>query len=483
MHRFSVPSSWLNKSGKSFSGGCKVTFIGREQKTPKSLKIPNEQKKELAAGSPVVSWTTTAGSHWCLQAKIVESGSHYGFFSPSPFAMARDLVGGVIRQILSTSQQYISLEYVGDDEEEWKGACVGIEMAHYNFKNYWPMLKPETQKISVKSTIKNYKDLVKQAAVLGEAVNMARYLVDLPANILNPKTYADFCKSHFSKTAKTKVTVWDEARLRKEGMGLHIAVGQGALHGPRLVHIQYRGAAPKEKAIAIVGKGITFDSGGLDIKPSSGMRLMKKDMGGSASVIGLAHYIVSTKAKINCDFYVALAENAVSKDSFRPGDILVSRSGHTVEIHNTDAEGRLVLGDALSVAREQQPKMIIDIATLTGAIKVGLGAGTPGLFSNDDNLAETLLRSGQAMGDGSWRMPLVPEEKAKLKSDIADMVNSVDGFGGAITAAWFLNAFTGGIPWAHFDIYAWKDKGSGVYQHSGGSGQMVQAISHFLDHL
>ena len=170
----------------------------------------------------------------------------------------------------------------------------------------------------------------------------------------------------------------------------------------------------------------------------------------------------------------------MSKESFRPGDVLQARNGMTVEIHNTDAEGRLVMADSITLAKENKPQCIIDLSTLTGAIKFGLGSQTPGLFSNSDNLAEALLKSGQKRGDVSWRMPLVPDEKARLRSDVADVVNCTSGFGGAVTAALFLEMFTGGVPWAHYDIYAWTESARGPYAASGGTGQIVQSMAYFL---
>ena len=213
------------------------------------------------------------------------------------------------------------------------------------------------------------------------------------------------------------------------------------------------------------------------------MRLMKKDMGGSACLMGLAHWLIFSKVQLNCDFYFALAENSVAGNSFRPSDVLTARNGKTVEIHNTDAEGRLVMADSLALAAESKPQFIIDVSTLTGAVKVGLGSQLAGCFSNDDQLAETLLQSGKDRGDLFWRMPLIPEERSRLRSDFADMVNCTDGFGGAITAALFLEAFVDDIPWVHFDIYAWQDRPSGPFSHKGGSGQMVQALSGFLELL
>jgi leucyl aminopeptidase len=287
-------------------------------------------------------------------------------------------------------------------------------------------------------------------------------------------------------------------------MGLHLAVGQGALHGPRMIHLKYRpkktsssklassksaasksvGGKSNSKPIAFVGKGITFDSGGLDIKPSSGMRLMKKDMGGAAAVLGVALWAELSQINLDLDFYIGLAENAVDQKSFRPSDVVTARNGMSVEIHNTDAEGRLVLADLLDVAVTKagvdEPEIVIDVATLTGAIKVALGADLAGLFSNSDQLSDEIQSAGQKAGDLNWRMPLYLKYTHGMSSSFADIVNAIDGFGGAITAALFLEKFVRNKPWAHLDIYAWNDKNSGSLSFSGGNGQAVQCLVQFL---
>jgi leucyl aminopeptidase len=252
------------------------------------------------------------------------------------------------------------------------------------------------------------------------------------------------------------------------------------------VHLRYRPAKKsKRKPLAFVGKGITFDTGGLDIKPSSGMRLMKKDMGGAASVIATALWVAESAYEHPCDFYLALAENAVDAEAFRPSDVFTARNGLRVEIDNTDAEGRLVLADGLDVAVTQkgadEPECVIDVATLTGAIKVGLGAEIAGLFSNDDELANALTRAGHRAGDLNWRMPLYDKYFASLSSPFADFKNSGEGFGGAITAALFLQKFVRAKKWAHLDVCAWTDKAQGALQATGGSGQPVQCLIEFLE--
>ncbi len=477
---------WLVNAQKSGSPGKGAThrmmLVGRDQKVPAAFikSAPSSVKQEIRSKNSVVSWKTSNATLWLVQCKTVDPHDHYGLFVPSPYAMARDLVGTCFRQILKDKPKNFSLEYIGESEEEFQGGCVGLELAQYRFKDVWPKKKAPQIKVSLKSKLKNQKQWMQSAATLGEATNLARFLVDLPPNLLQPKDYAMALKGLFTGRKGVKVDIWNKARLEKEGMGLHIAVGQGSVQEPHMVHIRYRGAG-KDKPVAFVGKGITFDTGGVDIKPAAGMRLMKKDMGGSASVAGIAYWVVHSGAKINCDFYFSIAENSVSKESFRPGDVLTARNGKTVEIHNTDAEGRLVMADSLTVASEQKPKYLIDIATLTGAIKYGLGSDTPGLFSNRDNLAECLLRSGQRRGDVCWRMPLVPEERSRLRSDVADIVNCTNGYGGAITAALFLEMFTDQVPWAHFDIYAWNESPKGPFASPGGSGQIVQLMVGFLE--
>ncbi|MGZ3690904.1 MAG: leucyl aminopeptidase family protein, partial [Pseudobdellovibrio sp.] len=313
-----------------------------------------------------------------------------------------------------------------------------------------------------------------------------RHLVNLPPNDINPATIEALIKKDLQfNAAAVKIDVWDAKKLDQENMHLHLAVGKGSDTPPRMVHIKYR---PKKKSskkpIAFVGKGITFDTGGLDIKPSAGMRLMKKDMGGAAAVIGLAYWAIQSKYDRACDFYLALAENSVDAKSMRPSDVYKSRAGFLVEIDNTDAEGRLVLADVMDVAAKQAgadaPEYLIDLATLTGAIKVALGADVAGLFSNDDKLATQLQNAGQATGEPNWRMPLVQKYFSSMSSNFADFKNSGEGFGGAITAALFLEKFCNGVKWAHLDIYSWTDKVQGPFAAAGASGQPVQSLIHWL---
>jgi leucyl aminopeptidase len=233
------------------------------------------------------------------------------------------------------------------------------------------------------------------------------------------------------------------------------AVGRASAQAPRLLDLSWGSAS--DPKITLVGKGVTFDTGGLDIKPSSGMLLMKKDMGGAANVLGLAHAIMDAKLRVRLRVLVPVVENSISGSSFRPGDILPSRNGMTVEIGNTDAEGRLILADAITLADEESPELILDMATLTGAARVALGPDLPPLYSTDDALARALMEQGLASDDPLWQMPLWAPYDAMLSSKIAD-VNHVSsgGFAGSITAAMFLKRFVvNAKAWVHLDIFAW----------------------------
>lgn len=432
------------------------------------------------------------GPVWILRAKSgVSSNVHNGLLDESSYAWSRDLFGTLVSHFRAHQLKLVNMEFLGTSELQELGALTGLEIAAYQFRAVIDGKQlSDLPEISLQKTDSNKskfdQSIVKAAILRAKAVNTARHLVNLPPNDLNPKTFADLAVKGLGLPKSLQVTVWNAQRLELEKMGLHLSVGRGAEHGPCMVHLRYR---PKTKSvkkpIAFVGKGITFDTGGLDIKGSSGMRLMKKDMGGAASVMALAMWVAESNYGRPCDFYLALAENAIDAKSFRPSDVFVARNGLLVEIDNTDAEGRLVLADCLDVAVTQsaadEPELVIDVATLTGAIKVGLGAEIAGLFANDDVLGEALTQAGQRSGDLNWRMPLFDKYFGSLSSPFADFKNSGEGFGGAITASLFLQKFVRGKKWAHLDIYAWTDRAQGAFAGAGGSGQPVQCLIEFLE--
>lgn len=290
---------------------------------------------------------------------------------------------------------------------------------------------------------------------LAEATAMVRDMVDTPASDMGPADLEAAVRD-LAKFANARVEVTQGEAL-STGYPMIAAVGGGASRerAPRLLELIWgKDDAPR---IAIIGKGVCFDSGGLDIKPSSGMRLMKKDMGGAAHAIALARLIIGARLPVRLHLLVPAVENSISATAFRPGDIIASRKGMSVEIDNTDAEGRLVLGDALARAGEEKPELMIDFATLTGAARIALGPDLPAMFTNDEQLASDLAVSASAAHDPLWRMPLWDDYDDMLKSDLADLANSSDSpFAGSITAALFLRRFVdSATPWAHFDTFAW----------------------------
>jgi leucyl aminopeptidase len=476
----------LQHSSDEAGGGQKsakvILHLGRKAAAPKAWK--DEFVDTPANASHVMRFSDTANRVKMLVSPLVaaENEKDPALKTRVP-GRVRDAMGTIVSMLERLDVEFAEIDLqVGKNELPW--ALTGLELALYRFKR---VLKGELSKIRflIKHNGRKLSEReLQDACLLGMGMNVARHLVNLPPNDLNPVTYASFAQAFLQGVKGVKVEVWDEKRLQSEGMGLHYGVGQGSATPPRLVHIRYRPPGGK-KPVAFVGKGITFDTGGLDIKPSSGMRLMKKDMGGSASVFGLAYWAARSGLKQSLDVYLAVAENAVSGEAMRPSDVLTARNGTTVEIHNTDAEGRLVLADALDVAvtAKDKPRYVIDVATLTGAIKVALGSGLAGLFSNDPKLAAALNLAGQTSADLNWVMPLFQRYRSSTNSNFADMVNSVDGFGGAVTAALFLEKFVRDVPWAHFDIYQWKDSAEGPWLESGGSGQTIPCLAQWLKGL
>jgi leucyl aminopeptidase len=289
------------------------------------------------------------------------------------------------------------------------------------------------------------------AQAVVDGVVLARDLVNEPANVLGPVEFAAQAKE--LEKLGVKVEVLTEKEMKKLGMGALLGVAQGSVRPPRLVIMQWNGGKAKDKPVAFVGKGVVFDSGGVSIKPASGMEDMKGDMGGAAAVTGLMHALAARKAKVNAVGIIGCVENMVDGNAQRPGDIVTSMSGQTIEVLNTDAEGRLVLADALWYCNDRfEPKFMIDLATLTGAIMVALGQNYAGLFSNNDELAGNLSTAGQASQERVWRMPLGTEYDKLIDSKNADMKNIGGRYGGSITAAQFLQRFVKDTPWAHLDI-------------------------------
>ncbi len=444
----------------------------------------SQQKTILDQSKKTIHFMGIFGPVWIFFANENQHPkSQGGFFAETIYGWMRDQAGGLVSQFKALKVKNVSVDLGNLSLDAIQGFIVGSELASYIYLQTIQNKTERNIEITFKSALKIKSDLVLKAQKKATAINFARHLVNLPPNAVNPSTIELMIKNELSFSKSSTIEVWDYEKCKKENMNLLVAVGQGSKDKPKMIHIKYRPKGSKsKKPIAFVGKGITFDTGGLDLKPSSGMRLMKKDMGGSAAVLGLAIWADATKYNRACDFYLALAENSVDADSMRPSDVYKSRAGHLVEIDNTDAEGRLVLADVMDVAvtQKETPEYLIDVATLTGAIKVALGADVAGLFSNDEKLSEQILKAGQLSAEPHWRMPLIQKYANSLNSNFADFRNSADGFGGAITAALFLEKFVRGVKWAHLDIYSWSDKSTGAISAGGANGQPVQSLIAWL---
>ncbi len=331
-------------------------------------------------------------------------------------------------------------------------AALGWLLAQDGFDAYRTDPKPRPTRVLLTRDPQAIAETVR----LADAVALVRRLVNTPAADMGPAALEAEARAVAAQNdAHITITMGDA--LESDFPMIH-AVGRAAdrIHAPRLIELEW--GDPKHPRIAIIGKGVCFDSGGLDIKPPSSMRLMKKDMGGAAHALSLAGLVMQLRLPVRLHLLVPAVENAISANAFRPGDILKSRKGLFVEIDNTDAEGRLVLADALTKAGERDPELVIDFATLTGAARTALGPDLPAMFANEDSLAAALLDQGQLVEDPCWRMPLWAGYADMLSSDVADTLNSSEsGMAGCITAALFLQKFVpDGAHWAHFDTYAWR---------------------------
>jgi leucyl aminopeptidase len=333
----------------------------------------------------------------------------------------------------------------------------GIRLRAYRFDRY-KTKKKDGEEVALKGDVSFAVDDVAAArkafapdAHIVDGVIMARELVNEPPNVLYPAEFAR--RASQLRKLGVDVEVLDVKAMTKLGMGALLGVAQGSTRPGRMVIMRWNGAKRGDQPVAFVGKGVCFDTGGISIKPAGSMEDMKGDMGGAACVVGLMHALAARKAKVNAVGAIGLVENMPDGNAQRPGDIVTSMSGQTIEIINTDAEGRLVLADVLwYVAKKIKPKFMVDLATLTGAIMVALGTEYAGLFSNNDELAERLTKVGLATGERVWRMPLGPEYDKQIDSQFADMKNTGTRNGGSITAAQFLQRFVDDTPWAHLDI-------------------------------
>ncbi|WP_129669191.1 leucyl aminopeptidase [Phytoactinopolyspora endophytica] len=453
---------------KAFKGTLTETLrqLGASGKADEVIKVPALGKMK----APVVV--------------AVGVGSSAADGTPAHREAIRRAAGAAARALSGTKSAAFALP-VGSAEDA-AAVVEGVLLGAYSFDAYksgdaTPPLEAVTL-VGAGVKAKAVKDAVTRAEAVGTAVNRARDWVNMPPRDLFPKAFAD-TSTKLGKAAKLNVEVLDEKSLAKGGYGGLIGVGQGSANPPRLVRLSYRPTRAK-KHVVLVGKGITFDSGGLSLKPSDSMATMKCDMGGAAAVVAATLAIAEIAPKVAVTAYAAMAENMPSGDAQRPSDVITMYGGKTVEVLNTDAEGRLVLADALVRSGEDEPDLIVDVATLTGAAVVALGPRVSGIMSNDDDLSERVHDAAERAGEQMWPLPLPPELREKLDSAVADIANIGDRNGGALQAGLFLKEFVPeGVPWAHLDIAgpAFNDSAPYGYTPKGGTGTAVRTLVQIVD--
>ncbi|MBA2709269.1 MAG: leucyl aminopeptidase [Tatlockia sp.] len=385
---------------------------------------------------------------------LINCGKNSEFKSNKLRKYLEQILPALIKQKIGSAS--FCLPELVDHNADWqvKQMLLQIDSELYHLSDF----KSQGKKIPQLKSVQIYlpgatEKALEEAQVLAEGIHLTRTLADLPANVCTPTYMAEQAKLLAKVNENLSVKIMGPKDMKAMGMGAFLAVAQGSSEEPRLIEIQYRGAGNESPPIVLVGKGITFDSGGLTLKPGNCMDEMKYDMAGAASVMGALQVCAALKLPINLVGLAACAENMPSGNAVKPGDIVASMSGQTIEILNTDAEGRLVLADALTYAERFKPELVIDLATLTGAIIVALGTVHSGFMTEDENLAEQILKAAKESDEKIWRMPLDEDYQKELDSPIADMINaSFDRFAGAITAACFLSRYTKKYRWAHIDI-------------------------------
>ena len=394
----------------------------------------------------------------------------------------QDLGGAIFNKIKSIGCSEV--KFYEDNSKILEQLCLGVLLSSYKFDNYKMVKSKEINDLKKITVVteqnENFSKMFEEIKNLAQGVFRARDLVWQPPNILYPSTFADECKK--LKKIGLKVNVYNEQQLDKMGMSALLAVGRGSRKDSKVVVMEWLRGKKNTPPMAFIGKGVCFDSGGLSLKPPKSMEDMKWDMGGAATVTGLLESVALSKLKFNVIGVLGLVENMPDGDAQRPGDVVKSVSGQTIEVLNTDAEGRLVLADLLSwTEKKYKPKFMINLATLTGAMIVALGNIRAGLFSNDEKISKAIFDAGESTGEKVWAMPLDDDYDQLIKTEIADMKNIGGPGAGSITAACFLKRHVEKTPWAHLDIagVTWKNKSTPSIPY-GGVGWGVRMLYHMI---
>lgn len=395
---------------------------------------------------------------------------------------------GLIAKLQTSGATAVHVDFAStgqSDADDVLAFAMGARLRNWRLDTYRTRLadtaKPSLKTVTIASPHTGLSGRWAENEAIADGVALTQTLVAEPPNILYPETFVERCQ-HLADLG-VEIEVLDERQMKALGMGALLGVAQGSTRPPRLLAMRWNGGNPGDAPVVFIGKGVTFDTGGISIKPAAGMDMMKWDMGGAGAVAGAIKAIAGRKAKANVVGVVGLVENMPDGNAMRPGDVVSTMSGQTVEVLNTDAEGRLVLCDAISWAQSAyNPKVIVDLATLTGAMVISLGHEYAGIFANDDTLATDLIAAGEASNNKLWRFPLSPAYDKLIDSPIADMKNIGPREGGSITAAQFLKRFVGeGVAWAHLDIagMAWADKDGPVWA-KGATGYGVRLLDRYI---
>jgi leucyl aminopeptidase len=438
-------------------------------KKGENLLVPGRDDDGFAAGA----------------ALLVGAGPKAGF---DVTALRRSLgsIGSTARRFGSVATTFPLAVGARRSIEAVQAAAEGLGLGAYRFRRYktgeddGKALERITILGSATWEAKAAREALARAEVLIDATCWARDLVNTPAGDLPPDAIAKAAQAMAKETGLT-CKIWNENQLAQGGFGGILGVGRGSVNPPRMIELAYRGAGQRATPIALTGKGIAFDSGGLSLKDATGMETMKMDMGGAASILGTMKAIALLKPKVNVIAAIPCSENMPSGSAQKPGDVITHRGGKTSEVLNTDAEGRLVLADALAYLAEQEPACIVDTATLTGACMVALGTDVAGAMGTSDGLAGELIRAGASAGEPIWQLPLYADYRTLIDSKVADIKNVGKRYGGAITAAWFLAEFVGDVPWVHLDIAgpAYSENGHDLGP-AGATGMPVRTLVGFL---
>lgn len=479
--------------GKTYRADAQVTILATSEK--KSTLKPDylDKATQQAIASFMNGKKKAAIKAWCLSLAKGKSLQHIIICStgnkPWNNYQMSQWVQAVLNAIATTGAKKIDIDIASlssaskaTNQQQLIAGLSQLLLHHqYSFTQYKSTSSAKTN-LSIQLFNTSNDSATKSQLELSKAIDqgttLARNLANMPANDCDVNYLVGVARA-LAKNSKIKLTVIDEKQMKKLGMGAFLAVTRGSSQEGKILILEYKGAEAKDPYHALIGKGLTFDAGGISLKPAAGMEEMKYDMCGAASVLGCCQAIINTKAQVNALFVIAAAENMPSGDATRPGDIVTSHAGLTVEILNTDAEGRLVLCDTISYIQKQyKPKTMIDIATLTGACVVALGHHASALYTNNSTLSSKLEKAGQSSGDAVWRMPLWQEYQDQLSSNIADLPNISGGRdAGSITAACFLSRFAEGTDWAHLDI-----AGTGWFsgKNKQATGRPTALLTHYL---